>query len=460
MNKRLALIGCMLLACASLLWACSPRVPGAPPVTLDVETTPDLCIDAQTGAEMSYADAVSVAQQSECVQEGTLTESRVCNETTGTWWIDLNIEKPGCNPACVVDIGARSAEINWRCTGLVTAAATEIGQGGEPEITEAPESAPTPAATETPEPGPPAPTLEPLADWAKYTNETYGFTFRYPISWTIELLGDRPETEGRAQAVRLTRDTLSLLVEYRQPDEDLVIGPNELPEGEIAESGTATMLDRALPVYVLRQEDKDLVAFVGEQYVDLELYVEMRGIGEEGAAAEIPAAAMAEFMTILGAFSRTGAAAADPYPDWNTYESARSAATPGFTFRYPPDWSIDNSDSADSAALNLRSGALVLHIQAKHAADDTTALGPAEDPAGVISEAGTASFLGTATPRHVIVDAGLLKTVFIHHQDNAVEVYIALTGDPEQASNAEFEIPESARAVMDQILASFTLNTD
>lgn len=43
------------------------------------------------------------------------------NEVTNTWWFDLPIdtEKPGCNPACVVDEVTKTAEINWRCTGLL-----------------------------------------------------------------------------------------------------------------------------------------------------------------------------------------------------------------------------------------------------------------------------------------------------------------------------------------------------
>lgn len=41
-----------------------------------------------------------------------------CNEGTGTFWIDMNIQKKGCNPACVINIEDKSAEINWRCTGL------------------------------------------------------------------------------------------------------------------------------------------------------------------------------------------------------------------------------------------------------------------------------------------------------------------------------------------------------
>lgn len=51
---------------------------------------------------------------------GPLTEEYSCNQETATYWIDLDIEKEGCNPACVVHIDTREAEINWRCTGLIS----------------------------------------------------------------------------------------------------------------------------------------------------------------------------------------------------------------------------------------------------------------------------------------------------------------------------------------------------
>jgi hypothetical protein len=42
-----------------------------------------------------------------------------CNEGTGTMWINLDMEKAGCNPACVIHVETGEAEINWRCTGLL-----------------------------------------------------------------------------------------------------------------------------------------------------------------------------------------------------------------------------------------------------------------------------------------------------------------------------------------------------
>ena len=70
-------------------------------------------------AGMLLSDAFLVAGESDCMLNGTLEDTYQCNEVTGTWWIDLDPfeEMPGCSPACVVDIYAQEAEINWRCTG-------------------------------------------------------------------------------------------------------------------------------------------------------------------------------------------------------------------------------------------------------------------------------------------------------------------------------------------------------
>ncbi len=79
-------------------------------------------VEAQGGLEpLTREEALAIARNSSCVQEGTLTDTAVYNDYTRTWWIDLVpfTEKPGCNPACVVSEDTRTAEINWRCTGLL-----------------------------------------------------------------------------------------------------------------------------------------------------------------------------------------------------------------------------------------------------------------------------------------------------------------------------------------------------
>jgi hypothetical protein len=68
---------------------------------------------------MSEAEAREIAASSECGEAGALLENALYNDWTATWWIDLDAEKEGCNPACVVDVRTRQAEINWRCTGVL-----------------------------------------------------------------------------------------------------------------------------------------------------------------------------------------------------------------------------------------------------------------------------------------------------------------------------------------------------
>lgn len=68
-------------------------------------------------AVLTISDAKEIAKKSECGDR--LLNSYRCNEASGTWWIELSIEKEGCMPACVVDVKDREAKINWRCTGFV-----------------------------------------------------------------------------------------------------------------------------------------------------------------------------------------------------------------------------------------------------------------------------------------------------------------------------------------------------
>ena len=74
---------------------------------------------AMTGESMTISEALDIGEASGCAQEGVLTFRYICNSETGTLWIDLEpyAEKPGCSPACVVNLVTRQASVNWRCTG-------------------------------------------------------------------------------------------------------------------------------------------------------------------------------------------------------------------------------------------------------------------------------------------------------------------------------------------------------
>ena len=77
-----------------------------------------VCI-SQDGVRMNYEEAKKIAEEG--CKEGILKEEHSCNDYGGTWWIDFAPDEPkeGCNPACVVDVDTKTAEINWRCTGLI-----------------------------------------------------------------------------------------------------------------------------------------------------------------------------------------------------------------------------------------------------------------------------------------------------------------------------------------------------
>jgi hypothetical protein len=116
MNGKLHTLGLVLILSALIVSGCATPTPEpVGPSTGEGE----YCVDKASGTKMSYEEAVEIAEGSECVAQGGLKETRFCNEDTGTWWIDLDIEKAGCMPACVVKVSDKTAEINWRCTGAV-----------------------------------------------------------------------------------------------------------------------------------------------------------------------------------------------------------------------------------------------------------------------------------------------------------------------------------------------------
>ena len=80
----------------------------------------DKIVDSNT--KFSEQDAKSLASNSECAEQGTLSDSGMYNSNSKTWWFDIEQlpekAKEGCNPACVVWEETKQVEINWRCTGL------------------------------------------------------------------------------------------------------------------------------------------------------------------------------------------------------------------------------------------------------------------------------------------------------------------------------------------------------
>ena len=89
------------------------------PTSISTTTTfpEEFCKKKDTDTKLSLSEAKEIAFLSECGDR--LEDTYICNEITGTWWINLDIEKEGCSPACVINVETKTAEINWRCTGLL-----------------------------------------------------------------------------------------------------------------------------------------------------------------------------------------------------------------------------------------------------------------------------------------------------------------------------------------------------
>jgi len=68
---------------------------------------------------LTEKEARTIAERS-CIKGGEALSPGYYNENSKTWWFEanLNATRPGCTPACVVSEETKTAEINWRCTGL------------------------------------------------------------------------------------------------------------------------------------------------------------------------------------------------------------------------------------------------------------------------------------------------------------------------------------------------------
>ena len=76
-------------------------------------------------ATLTMEEAQQIAMASEeCSMTGVLSDNYTYNGSSKTWWVDLDripeLANDGCNPACVVWEATSTAEVNWRCTGLIT----------------------------------------------------------------------------------------------------------------------------------------------------------------------------------------------------------------------------------------------------------------------------------------------------------------------------------------------------
>lgn len=78
------------------------------------------CI-AHTPSNISSDEAYQVAIKSDCAQAGIIKEDCNCDSSTYVCSFTLEVEKPGCNPVCRVNLKTQKAEIDWQCNNEVKA---------------------------------------------------------------------------------------------------------------------------------------------------------------------------------------------------------------------------------------------------------------------------------------------------------------------------------------------------
>ena len=223
MRSKLRILGLLLLLSASVLGGCGPIVarPTEAGATLVSSTLTEVaayeltvaaatptpstgvryCTDWKTGTRMSYEEAVEIAEESECVGQGQLKNTSSCNEFTGTWWIDLDIEQPGCNPACVVRVTDKTAEINWRCTGVI------------PRETEEVPPTQAPAQVATPSVGEGEKALQ--FGWARVETVELLMLESFPVQINVVARGSLPDGCTKIHEIIKEREGNSFLVTIR-----------------------------------------------------------------------------------------------------------------------------------------------------------------------------------------------------------------------------------------------------
>ncbi len=125
-------------------------------------------------------------------------------------------------------------------------------------------ASPTPVPTATP-----ARTLLPplvIDDtWATYTNDRYGFSFRYPADWKLkEITGSVDTMSGHAvHLLHPTDPTVRLIIAFKRADEDRPITPTGMGGGELVTRGGVSLLGQEVERIVRFEMGKDMAVYYG-----------------------------------------------------------------------------------------------------------------------------------------------------------------------------------------------------
>jgi len=326
---------------------------------------------------------------------------------------------------------------------------------------------------------PPKPALTPTPivekDLLTYVNEDYQLALIYPSTWELEEIPAGEGAPNSAPAVHLTRDALRLTIQFKRADEEGILGPGGRPAGEIEDAGSVTVMGRQIPAQALVYQGKVKSVFLGDQFDDLDLYVQLdAGVETEKdyEAIEITEPARSEMEAILAGMTRTGEQETAPLPpqgDVQTYENEAA----GFSFQYPAAWAVEEVEGETmedgmkiADAVVLSQGTLNLIIQYQRKSDPTpVAWGGRLLPAdmgyqeSILGDRVTVA--GVETHKRIWTDDEGIKavTVAVVNPTEDLLFDISLTdGSARSIKDAEAKtIPDAALAALDQVLASLSV---
>jgi putative hemolysin len=146
-------------------------------------------------------------------------------------------------------------------------------QPGGSGVTPAPTVSPTPVpALPTATPVPTA-TLEPTVlpplviddTWVTYTNDRYGFSFRYPADWKMkEISGSVDTMSGHAvHLLHPTDPTVRLIIAFKRANEDRQITPTGMGGGELVSRGSVSLVGQPVERIARVELGKDMAVYYG-----------------------------------------------------------------------------------------------------------------------------------------------------------------------------------------------------
>jgi putative hemolysin len=153
--------------------------------------------------------------------------------------------------------------------------------------------------------------IDPYEGWGTYTNDDYGFTFRYPPAWILEEEPERDETSqgGRhyGPALKLTRDTAMLFIGYKYASQDYIWWTGVGAWGDAEDQGMVAFLGQMLEKTAMVFEGKvNYVGYGMAEAGDLAFGIRLDDIsGGAPDEVEIPEDVQHEVDQILGSFERT-----------------------------------------------------------------------------------------------------------------------------------------------------------